>query len=472
MKHLFLFIMLIGVINTSIARESALGKIKSKYIAQNSTNGTWLKLGIISYTIYDNQGNQVTNVINLKYLSTNTLSVKDLDTGKIYLLEDFKNATIGSKGKAKLLASNIAQDFFLTNEHSFALYVNNKFKKGTFVNIEGSYVYYEPNSNRTYYLEGIRAFPSWGAKNVRTLDYSENNTYWYKDAAKSSYGVIVKGKTIDYDKASTIADGYDLIVLINGVKTYRLPNYFTAASFVFKPVKMYSSTSSTTATTTQKNTCEGDCEDGWGKYVYNNGYYSGFWKDGLKHGYGLYSWTASEGKYIGQWENDKMTGYGVYITKNDDNIIGEYVDGKLNGHGITVTGDKWEQGVFKNGTLITPYPFVETGKKTGCTAGDCENKYGRYLWDNGDSFTGFWKDGKMYMGTYKFINGDVYSGYFNRSNQLHNFGRYFYKSGGYYGGEWDDGEQQGRGYYHNKDYEQQIGIWDAGKLIKSLKKDN
>ncbi len=475
MKQFFLFFMLIGVISTTIAQVPVPRRVgsESESVGRNASGATWLKLDNDNYTLYDDRGNKVTSVMDLKYLSTNTLAVKDTNLGKIYLLEDFRNASKGSKGKATLLASNITKDFYLTNENAFAFFLDNTFRQGEYVNIEGSYVYYLPDTDRTYYLDGIRNFPSWGAKNIRTLDYSENNTYWYRDAANTSYGVIVKGEVIDYNKATTTRDGDDLIVSMDGVKTYRLPNYYTIASFIFKPVKMYAggTSTTTTTTTTKKGTCDGDCQDGWGKYVYDNGYYSGFWKDGLKHGYGLYKWDASGGKYIGQWENDKMTGYGVYIAKNEDNIIGEFVDGTLNGFGITVTGDEWKQGVFKNGTLVTPYKFVDTGNKIGCTAGDCEEKYGRYAWDGGDSFTGFWKGGNMYMGTYKFANGDVYSGYFNRSNQLHNFGRYFYESGGYYGGEWDDGEQQGRGYYHDKDYVQQIGIWDAGKLIKSLKKE-
>ena len=476
MKQFFIFIMFIGVISTTMAQVPVPKRIGSESESgANNSGATWLKLVGENYTLYDTRGNKVLNTLGLKYLSTNTLAVKDIDAGKIYLLEDFKNASTGTKGKARLLASNITKDFYLTNENAFAFYLDNTFRVGNFVNVNGSYVYYLPETDRTYYLPDIRKFPSWGAQNARTLDYSETNTYWYRTST-TEFGVIEKGEAINYSIATTEREGDNLIVLMDGVKTYILPNYYSTMSlFVFKPVKMYSGSGSTTTTTTTPtsttSTCEGDCKDGWGKYTYDNGYYSGFWKDGLKHGYGMYKWDASGGKYIGQWENDKMTGYGVYIAKNKDNIIGEFVDGKLNGLGITVTGDDWEQGVFKDGVLVTSYPFVSTGKKIGCTAGDCQEKYGRYVWGGGDSFTGFWKNGKMYMGTYKFANGDIYSGYFNRSNQLHGFGRYFYDSGSYYGGEWDDGEQQGRGYFHNKDYKQQIGIWDAGKLIKSLKKE-
>ena len=217
----------------------------------------------------------------------------------------------------------------------------------------------------------------------------------------------------------------------------------------------------------QVNCVSGDCQNGWGKYEYDNGYYDGFWQNGKKHGYGLYNWNDS-GKYIGSWENDTMSGYGVYIAENNDNIIGQYRDGELNGLGLTVFGEEWSQGIYKDGNLVTTYDFYTNDVDTGCTAGDCQDKYGRWKWSNGDTFTGFFKDGSLYMGTYTFANGGKYSGMFNSDNQFHGIGRYFYEDGAYYGGMWNNGEMQGRGYYHNKDLDQQIGVWDNSVLIKSL----
>ena len=85
-----------------------------------------------------------------------------------------------------------------------------------------------------------------------------------------------------------------------------------------------------------------------------------------------------------------MNGYGVYMAENDDNIVGEYQNGQLNGLVIPLlvkTGSKR----FSNGNLSTHHDFYTNNVDTGCTAGDCQNKYGRYKWSNGDSFTGFFK---------------------------------------------------------------------------------
>ena len=286
---------------------------------------------------------------------------------------------------------------------------------------------------------------------------------------KAEFGVIERGKTMDYDRVTSEKDGNDLIVKWDGVKTYVLPGYYTTASFVYKPVKMYSgSTSTTSISTTTEGCVRGNCQDGWGKYEYEGGHYDGFWKNGKKEGYGLYKWTGT-GKYIGNWENDNMEGYGVYIAENDDNIIGQYSNGQLNGLGVTVTGDKWEQGMYSNGNLVSSYDFITNSVDTGCTAGDCQNKYGRFKWDNGDSFTGFFKNGRLFMGTYTFADGGKYSGMFNSDNQFHGMGRYFFVDDAYYGGNWNNGKYHGRGYYHNQDLEQQIGEWSNGSLTKNLK---
>jgi hypothetical protein len=216
-------------------------------------------------------------------------------------------------------------------------------------------------------------------------------------------------------------------------------------------------------------TCEsGDCMNGWGKKVYDYGYYEGFFQNGNRHGYGLFNWTES-GDYIGFWANDKMHGYGCYLGTGKD-LIGQYVNGSLHGFGHTkeIKTDKWVYGYFQTYLVEDEYTFYDNGVTTGCIAGDCQNKYGRYKWSNGDTFTGFFQNGKMFMGNYKFATGDKYEGMFNSNNQFHGQGRFFFKDGGYYGGDWENGERAGRGYYHDKSYARQIGEWRNGNLTKSL----
>lgn len=226
----------------------------------------------------------------------------------------------------------------------------------------------------------------------------------------------------------------------------------------------------TTQSTPQKPTTGcvyGDCQNGWGKYQYNNGYYSGFFTNGKRDGYGMYQWSE-EGKYIGFWKNDSRNGYGVYFYKNEkDEMSGMFVNGELNGEGKIFKDGKWSQGKYEKGNLKTKYDFYTNNKDVGCVAGDCQNKYGRYKWENGDSFTGFFKNGNMFMGTYKFANGDKYSGTFDSKNRFDGDGRFFFSNGSYYGGKWKNGTYNGRGYYVDSDATNKKGVWLDGSLVES-----
>lgn len=432
-----------------------------------ATNTPYKKTGEMGYEVRSANGEWLTNLMDLKFLKTSTLSVLDKTNRTIYLLEGFEDTPIGSMGNAKVLATNVAKDFYITNPNSFANYVNDTYvSSGKFTNVNGSYVYYYPGTNKTYYLNGIRHFPDWGAKSTNALPFSETNTYWTRNSEEDTYHIIKEGKALNYESLTTEKSGNDLLVKDNGTYVYKLPGYYTTASYVYKPVEKYGS-STPTDTATTEGCVRGNCQDGWGKYQYSGGYYDGFWVNGKKDGYGLYKWVGT-GKYIGNWSSDQMNGYGIYIADNEDNIAGWYSNGQLNGVGYTVTGDVWEQGLYVDGNLTTPYTYYSNEVDTGCTAGDCQNKYGKYVWSNGDTYIGFYKDGRMNLGTYTFANGDKYSGTFNSENQFDGFGRYFYEGGGYYGGEWKNGKYNGKGYYHSKDYEKQVGIWKDQTLVKNM----
>lgn len=213
----------------------------------------------------------------------------------------------------------------------------------------------------------------------------------------------------------------------------------------------------------------GNCEDGWGRWEFDNGYYDGFWMNGKREGYGVYDWNAS-GTYNGFWLNDKMDGYGSYENKEGNIFTGMFTDNMLNGLGeeSNYNKDEFKRGFYKNNQLQTPYVFVSNGIDSGCTAGNCKDSYGNYVWENGDVFTGYFKNNVAFLGRYEFKNGDVYQGMFNLNGQFHGQGRFFYAVGGYYGGNFYNGEFSGKGYYHDKDNKTRIGVWDNGTLLKTL----
>lgn len=199
---------------------------------------------------------------------------------------------------------------------------------------------------------------------------------------------------------------------------------------------------------------------GKGKYYYANGeVYDGNWVNGLKNGKGRFEYNSGS-IYIGTWKNGIREGKGKMIYNNNDIYDGEWKGGKEDGVGIYIwkKGDRFE-GKFKNGLregpgkLIYADGSIKSGiwktdvyqeKKSndvlksdpGCKSGDCENGYGLYVFDSGESYEGEWKDGKYNgKGKYTFSNGDSYNGEWENS-LFDGFGTYRYNDGGEEKGFW------------------------------------
>ncbi|MCW5520014.1 hypothetical protein J1N09_09205 [Aureitalea sp. L0-47] len=430
---------------------------------------SWKKTTDSTYTLFDAKGKQIRNAKELNRLRTDTLSYLDQDSRILYLLPDCVDADVGSSGKLSVLKRNIGKDFYITNEKSFATYIDDESYNGEFVNMDGNYIYYIEEFDKTFFHKDIRKFPSWGARNLEELPKSPDNAYWYRNSETKNYWVIVKGDHLDYDVTRARRNGDDVIILIDDKPTYNLPGYYTMASYVVKPVELYEGNTEEPAKT---GCVYGNCDYGWGKWQYDDGnYYDGFWSNGLKNGYGLYSWKGI-GQYIGNWENDGMNGYGAYLPDNDNDMVGQFRNGELDGLGYEITDDVWRRGVFVNGVLSEEFTYARNEGELGCTSGDCQDKYGSYWLENGDNFIGFFKNGKMHQGSYKFANGDRYVGMFNEKEEFHGMGRYFFESGAYYGGEWKNGKYHGRGYYEDVDETPQIGEWTEGVLTKVYKTSN
>lgn len=214
---------------------------------------------------------------------------------------------------------------------------------------------------------------------------------------------------------------------------------------------------------------QGDCENGFGNYQYDNGSYYGFFKDGKKSDFGIYMWSGV-GSYVGSWKNNTMSGYGEFLDENDDNQSGIYSDGLLNGIGYSVIADVWEQGIYQDGLLKTAYPFEKNNEDVGCTYGDCKNSFGYFLYEDGGNFTGFFENGSFKMGIFVFESGDKYYGTFNKDNQLDGAGRYFFtEAGTSYSGQWKNGEMSGKGYFTGVNEEDDlIGEFKNGQLVNDM----
>ena len=78
---------------------------------------------------------------------------------------------------------------------------------------------------------------------------------------------------------------------------------------------------------------EGDCENGYGVFVYENGdKYVGEWKNNKSHGLGTSTLKNGE-TYSGQWKNATPHGQGTYKFFNGDKYVGEWKEWNFHGQG-------------------------------------------------------------------------------------------------------------------------------------------
>ena len=84
---------------------------------------------------------------------------------------------------------------------------------------------------------------------------------------------------------------------------------------------------------------DGDCENGYGTYVWADGdKYVGDWVDGEKHGKGTYTWPSGN-KYAGDFVDGKGTGQGTFTVPGVYVYTGEHLEYDFTGKGTMVYED-------------------------------------------------------------------------------------------------------------------------------------
>jgi len=85
------------------------------------------------------------------------------------------------------------------------------------------------------------------------------------------------------------------------------------------------------------------------------------------------------------------------------------------------------------------------------------------MYENGDVYEGYWKDGKMHgKGTMRYENGDVYVGDW-KDGKMDGEGTMRYENGDVYEGDWKDGKMDGEGTMTNKKGAKYSAKWKDGK---------
>ena len=290
-------------------------------------------------------------------------------------------------------------------------------------------------------------------------------------------GYFVKGKLNGYGTSYFTSGGKYVGEFLNGKKHGYGKELNKNGKLIYEGQweagKIASSTNNKTSVTNTAKTkgcVSGNCTDGWGKYVYNNGYYRGFFKDNKRNDYGFYSWDKGD-FYFGNWSNGSRNGYGEHFWEDGSDYIGEWKNDVIAGYGIKRNSDKtYKRGIWENGVLKIKYDFYNNNINKGCTSGNCKNGYGRYIWGNGDSYRGFFVNGKRIMGNYKYASGIIYQGQFATDGSFSGNGYYLWENGSYYRGGFKNYKRSGLGYYKNKeDNSEMKGIWEKNELTENYK---
>jgi hypothetical protein len=167
-------------------------------------------------------------------------------------------------------------------------------------------------------------------------------------------------------------------------------------------------------TSTYQNGCvDGNCQDGIGAYLFNDGK-----------------------KVIGEFSNGVLKGYTICFYPNGDKYNGEWKFSGRNGQG-TLFGEKNTQnGIWLDDAFVGASRGV--GGK-GCITGNCENGRGKYVYPDNTHYEGSFKNKKAEgYGICYFSDGDIYVGEWKK-HTFHGEGTMYYSNGDNITGNWENG---------------------------------
>ena len=97
---------------------------------------------------------------------------------------------------------------------------------------------------------------------------------------------------------------------------------------------------------------EGNCENGYGKWIYTDKTtYEGEWVATKKHGQGTETWPNGY-IYKGEFKESQWNGIGILFFPDGSTYEGEWANGFMNGKGTFTWSDgKQKTGIWKNGSF-------------------------------------------------------------------------------------------------------------------------
>lgn len=142
----------------------------------------------------------------------------------------------------------------------------------------------------------------------------------------------------------------------------------------------------------------GNCQNGFGKYIYTNGTYEGNFTNGQWRGKGKKTFPNGD-IYEGEYNGFKSNGYGVLTWAKGEKYEGNFVDGKAEG-----------QGTFY---------YLDGTRYTGNLSNFSRSGYGVYYYLDGSVYSGNWTNGqKNGQGNLEYPSGKVENGTFENNKFL------------------------------------------------------
>lgn len=292
---------------------------------------------------------------------------------------------------------------------------------------------------RTYIIRNYKNIKEQKVKQMELFSADTASILYTRELKKDNFFIVDKGKHIDYKKAQfEYLNNGDPVIFIDNKPTYVLSGFRMAKNEEIYTGKRYNgelNNEKTTSKNATKNTIsgieclEGNCTEGWGKVKVGEIITKATFKNSAIDGI-AYITYPNDAYYHGEYKNNKRDGFGYYRWKSGNSYIGNWKNGKQ--HGLGYTLDMYLKvtaaGRYENGKLVENLgaDYI-AGKTTGNCTGNCANGFGKYTYNNGDTYLGFFKNAQRNaVGNYIWNNKSEYTGKYTADGRRNGFGIYMY----------------------------------------------